>query len=121
MNSRVADEIPDAEESRVFLNGIWGKSENHNFNLGWLKTLKDNNKYRNQEGLVVTEENIKKQSRKVSNWKAPGRDGVKGFWVKKLASLHGGVAYQLNEILRANEQLPEWLTYEGTVLCKVQL
>ena len=49
-----------------------GKSKDHNFNPGWLKTLKDNNKYRNQEGSVVTEQNILRQSRKVSNWKHQG-------------------------------------------------
>ena len=39
-----------------------------------------------------------------------------GFWVKKLTSLHGRIAHQLNEILNGTEQLPEWLTYGRTVL-----
>ena len=79
------------------------ESKEHNYNVEWLKTLKDNSRYRNQEGLVITEENTLKQSRKVPNWKAPGRDGVQGFWVKKLTSLHGKIAHHLNEILSGNE------------------
>ena len=50
-NNRVANDIPDAEESRMFWNGIWGESKEHNYNAEWLKTLKDNSKYRNQEGI----------------------------------------------------------------------
>ena len=49
-----------------------------------------------------------------SSWE----DGVQGFWVKKLTSLRGRIAHQLNEILRGNEHLPEWLTYGRTVLCQ---
>ena len=117
-NNRVANEIPNAEESRMFWNEIWGESKEHNYNAEWLKTLKDNRRYRNQEGLVITGENILKQSRKVPNWKAPGKDGVQGFWVKKLTSLHERIAHQLNEILSGNEQLPQWLTFGRTVLCQ---
>ena len=102
----------------MFWNEIWGESKEHNYNAEWLKTLKDNSRYRKQEGLVITEENILKQSRKVPNWKAPGRDGVQGFWVKKLTSLHGRIAHQLNEILSGNEQLSQWLTFGRTVLCQ---
>ena len=50
---------------------------------------------------------VSKQSRKIPNWKAPGRDGVQGFWIKKLTSLHERRAFQLNKILNGNEQLPD--------------
>jgi len=55
--------------------------------------------------LVITKEMVIKQSRKIPNWKAPGRDGVQGFWIKRLTSLHERIAIQLNEILSGNEQL----------------
>lgn len=58
MNNRVANEIPDAEESRMFWNGIWGVCKDHNYNAEWLTNLKYKNNYRNQEGLVITEENV---------------------------------------------------------------
>ena len=33
------------------------------------------------------------------NWKAPGKDGVQGYWSKDLTSLHPHIAVQLNQIL----------------------
>ena len=60
---------------------------------------------------------VSKQSRKIPNWKAQGRYGVQGFWIKKLANLHERTAFQLNKILNGNEQLPDWLTNGRTVLC----
>ena len=41
-NNRVANEFPDAEESKVFWNGILGKGKEHNYNAERFKTLKDN-------------------------------------------------------------------------------
>ena len=61
---------------------------------------------------------VSKQSRKITNWKAPGRDGVQGFWIKKLTNLHERTAFQLNKILNGNDQLLDWLTYGRTVLCQ---
>ena len=60
---------------------------------------------------------ITSQCRKLPNWKAPGRDGVQGFWLKKMRGLHGRIAEQLKNILNKQEQLPEWLTFGGTILC----
>ena len=59
-----------------------------------------------------------KQSRKIPNSKAPGRDGVQGLWIKKLTNLDEGTAFQLNKILNGNQQLPDWLTYGRSVLCQ---
>ena len=110
--------IPDAEESREFWSGIWSQSKEHNRNAEWLINLKEQNDYRKQEHLVITREIVFKQSRKIPNWKAPGRDGVQGFWIKKLTNLHERIANQLNGLLNGREQLPEWLTYGRTVLCQ---
>ena len=43
------------------------------------KKLKEENNDKKQECLVVTEDMVSKQSRKIPNWKAPGRDGVQAF------------------------------------------
>ena len=52
------------------------------------KKLKEGNNYQNQECLVITKDKVSKQSRKIPNWKAPGRDGVQGFWIRKLTNLY---------------------------------
>ena len=56
---------------------------------------------------------IKKQLRKMPNWKNPGPDGMHGYWLKKFTALHEKIATHLNECLRS---VPEWLTEGRTVL-----
>ena len=81
------------------------------------KKIEESN-YQKHEWLVITREMVCKESRKIPNWTAPGRDGVQGFWIKKLGNLHERTAFQLNMILNGNQQLPDWLTYGQTVLCQ---
>ena len=57
------------------------------------------------------------QCRKLPNWKAPGKDGVQGYWLKNLTSLHPSIAMQLNQILDGERPLPDWMTFGKTVLC----
>ena len=89
-----------------FPSGIWSESKEHNINAEWLKTLKEENSYQEQESLAINKEMVSKQSRKIRYWKAPGRNGVQGFWIKKLTSLHERTAFQSNKILNENKQLP---------------
>ena len=116
--TKESNEIPGADQSRVFWNDMWSESIEHNRNTEWQKKLKEENNYQKQEFLVITKDVVFKQSRKIPNWKAPGRDGVQGFWIKKLTNLHERTAFQLNKILNGNEQLADWLTYGRTVLCQ---
>ena len=98
-----SNEIPDADQSRVFWSGTWSESKRHNRNAEWLKRLKVENNYQKQECPVITKEMVSKQSRKIPNWKE--RDRVQGFWIKKLTNLHEVTTFQLNKI------------YGRTVLC----
>ena len=70
--TKESNEILDADQSRVFYSGIWSESKEHNRNAEWLKKLKEENNYQNQECLFITKEIVSKQSRKIPNWKAPG-------------------------------------------------
>ena len=114
--TKESNEIPDADQSRVFWSDMWSESKKHNRNAEWLKKLKEENKYQKQESLVITKDMVSKQSRKIPNWKAPGRDGVQGFWINKLTNLHERTAFQLNKILNGNKQLPDLVTHGRTVL-----
>ena len=71
-----------------------------------------------QERVSISFEKIKKQCRKIPNWKAPGKDGVQGFWIKNLSSLHDRVSSQMNRISMGEGDLPEWLTHGRTMLCQ---
>ena len=110
--------IPDAEESKSFWNGIWGLEKEHNWTEDWLEGLKGERDYGQQEALEISKVMVKKQCKKIQNWKAPSWDGVQGFWIKRLDTMHGRIASQLNVILNASARLPEWMTYGRTVLCQ---
>ena len=71
---------------------------------------------RPQERVGINVEKIKKQFRKIPNWKAPARGGVQGYWIKNLSSLHKRVSSQMNGILMGEDDLPEWITHGRTVL-----
>ena len=66
----------------------------------------------------ISIENVTNQCRKIPNWKAPGKDGVHGYWIKNLNSFHKRITCQLNKILEGEDDLPAWMTYGRTVLCQ---
>ena len=68
--------------------------------------------------MVITKDMVSKQSRKIPNWIATGRDGVQVFWIKKLTNLRERTAFLLNKILNVNQQLADWLTHGRTALCQ---
>ena len=56
----------------------------------WLKDIKNelgNDKHL-QKTVVISVEKVTKQCRKIPNWKASGKDGVQGYWIKNLSNLH---------------------------------
>ena len=61
----------------------------------------------------------KMQCRKMLNQKALGKDGVQGYWLKNLTSLHPCIAVQLNYTLDG-ERLARLddLTMPKTLLCQ---
>ena len=79
------------------------------------------NDERPEKRVSIGVEKIRKQCRKTPNWKAPGRDGVQGYWIKNLNSLHKRVSLQMNRILMGEDDLPEWMTHGRTVLCHKDL
>ena len=101
-----------------------GVRKEHIREVEWLKDLKRererekvNDKSR-QEKLSVSVEKIRKQCRKIANWKVPERDGVQWYWIKNLSSLHGPFSSQMNRILMGEDDLPKWMTHGRTVLCQ---
>ncbi len=51
----------------------------------------------------------------MKNWKAPGPDGVRGFWFKKFTSIHESLATALNSCVKKGI-VPGWMTKGRTVL-----
>ena len=71
-----------------------------------------------QENVVITKSLIKAQCRKIPNWKAPGPDGVQGYWIKKFTALHDRTASQMNAMINNGVAVPNWKTYGKTCLCQ---
>ena len=114
--------VPNAEESLRFWGGIWSDGDrHHNKEAEWLKNLKEeySNDDLEQENVRITIEQVKNGCRKFPNWKAPGPDGVQGFWFKRVTSCHERIARQLNILIMNNDTLlPEWMTVGRTILCQ---
>ena len=68
-----------------------------------------------QTDFVITSERLRKQVNKLSNWKSPGSDGVQGYWIKNIKSLHHKISAMFNQCLNSDD-VPTWLTKGRTVL-----
>ena len=110
--------IPDAEKSVRFWSGIWDNDIYHNSKAEWLVDIRKEVKNMSQENVVVTVEMKKSKVRKLPNWKAPGPDGVQGYWLKNLPSQHDRIVRQMNDTINNSKDTPDWLTKRRTVLCQ---
>lgn len=54
--------------------------------------------------------------RKANPWKAPGPDGIQGFWWKTWGTANSALRDWLNQALRAQQTPPSWLCRGRTVL-----
>ena len=95
-----------------FWSDIWSIRKEHNQHTEWLKGCRKQFENSNRMKKVkISQEMVKMQCRKMPNWKAPGKDGVQGHWLKNLTSLHLHLAVQLNHIANGERSLPDWMTF----------
>ena len=67
------------------------------------------------DNVVVDLEEVKKGIGRMNNGRAPGPEMVRGFWFKKLTSLHVVLTNALKECVERGE-VPEWMVKGRTVL-----
>ncbi|MGY8822311.1 MAG: RNA-directed DNA polymerase, partial [Pseudomonadales bacterium] len=108
---------PNADEAKGFWNGIWGNSFQHNGEAEWLDEVKEEmrGKVEVMGDVEVKVEDVVKRVRGMSNWKAPGPDGVQGYWFKAFACLHKPIANALQRCI-VEGNVPEWMVTGRTVL-----
>ena len=111
----INNEKPNAEESKQFWSNIWYNENKHERNAEWLMDLRVKKDNLKQNGINITTEMIKEQTKKIPNWKSPGPDGVQGYWLKKLITLHEHIAKQTDNII-SNRGILKWMTLGKTVL-----
>ena len=110
------NEVPDAAESKTFWEGIWSVEVEHNDEASWLGDIREQMKgVKKMDDVVVELEGVKRGIGRMSNWKAPGLDQVRGFWFKKLTSLHVALTFALKECVSRGE-VPGWMVKGRTVL-----
>ena len=111
-----ASDVPDATESRKFWEGIWAVEKRHDDEASWLGDVREQMKtVKQMDDVVVEVEGVKRGIGRMSNWKAPGPDMVRGFWFKKLTSLHLVLTDALKECVQRGE-VPGWMVKGRTVL-----
>ena len=71
-----------------------------------------------QENITITTGIVATKVKKILKWKVSGPDGVQGFWLKDLTSLHDRLANQMNDMINNGDTIPGWLTKGRTVLCQ---
>ena len=107
---------PNADEAKEFWSKIWSVDKQHDGDASWLGSVKEKlGGVEQMEDIAVSLEDVKAGIRKMANWKAPGPDGVRGFWFKKFQSLHSPMTGALQSLIRLGE-VPEWLVKGRTVL-----
>ena len=117
-SSSLSEVRPDAGESQQFWRDIWGKDVLYNGNAEWLKELKKERVEVRQEDIVIAAGMVTPRSKKIPNWKAPGPDGVQGYWINKLTALHERMADHMNDLINNRVTIPVRMTTGRTVLCQ---
>ena len=107
--------IPNNEKTREFWSGIWERNIKHNENADWIQKVAEEMHGNKQQSINITPTKIKERIRKISNWKAPGPDGVHGYWIKMLVSMQERIALHLQSCITRGE-VPDWMTTGRTVL-----
>lgn len=107
-------EAPNAEAAKAFWTGIWGSEVSHNQDAPWLQSIKEKTTIE-QEDCSISSADLRVQLKKTQNWKAPGPDGLQGYWLKAFPALQKRTAIQLNQCLREGS-VPPWMTKGRTVL-----
>ena len=117
------NDVPNAGESKRFWGDIQSVGKGHKQEAEWLKHIQ--NELRNEkhlpEKVVISTEKVTKQCRKMPNWKASGKDGVQGYWIRILSHLYERIAVQTNKIFMRDDSLPSWITHGCTVLSQKNL
>ena len=109
------DKKPNKKKVLDFWSKIWGRTKQHNRDTDWISELREKNSdNQKQNRLIITTSMIKKAIKKMKNWRAAGPDGIQGYWIKNLTSLHERLAIQLQAVLEGN--IPEWMATGKTTL-----
>ena len=114
--SKNINKPPKGEEAKEFWSDIWSVEGKFNEDAGWLEDTSGKfNRVEDMGDAVITASDVKKGIARMANWKAPGPDGVRGFWFKRFTSIHPFLTDSLDLCL-VQGNVPEWMVKGRTVL-----
>ena len=106
----------DPEKYTGFWGGIWGNGMGYNTEADWLPTVEtEMNTVVPQPDFSIALETVAARVKGMSNWTAPGIDGLHGFWLKHVCCLHTRLATLISESLLTGN-IPSWMTEGRTFL-----
>jgi hypothetical protein len=109
--------VIDKQKMMECWKNLWENPTPINRESVWISAVENN--YRNvkqQESVKITLQDVQMRTKKLNNWKSPGKDGIHNFWIKKLTCLHQALCNMLNDMLEGNA--PQWLLEGRTVLIR---
>jgi len=91
----------------------------HNGEAMWLDEVKEDlrDKVEVMANIEVKMEDVVKIVRGMSNWKAPGPDGVQCYWFKEFVCLHKPIVNALQRCI-VEGNVPEWIVTGRTGIQK---
>ena len=111
-----SNQTPDKDDARNFWSKIWSEEGVVNYEPSWMSEVENYlSEVEQQEDISITSQDVNTGIGRMSNWKAPGPDGVRGFWFKKFTALRPMLVEALASCLQ-NGDVPEWMTTGRTVL-----
>ena len=102
------------KKKQEFWSNLWSKNGTHNENAKWLKDFKTSMNGKPKQEKFINSGKVQNVLSKIPNWKAPGLDGVQGFWLKNFKSMHQWLVKYLAECYKGTT--PAWRTKGRTVL-----
>ena len=96
---------------------IWEKDDRRP-EIPWMGSMREQlrDKITNLKEFNITEETLKKETKKKKNWTTPGIDGIKNFWWKRLNPERRGLKRALEQVKNNDDLLPVWWPSGRTVL-----
>ena len=96
---------PGIKETERFWTKIW-QPKKHNENAEWINNItRELDRLEEGPEMEIHVDLLRTTLKRISNWKAPGHDGIHGFWFKKFISIHDRLTQEMNRCLQ-DAQVP---------------
>ena len=87
-NNENTDSTPNKNENRELWKKIWGINKVQNKDAERLSKIPELLNLDREEDIITSKKDFKKTLQKLPHWKAHGKDGLQGYWIKAFKSLH---------------------------------